>query len=252
MMFQTFKRWHKILAFCLILSVAAGAGIVLSVQPTLAALICPQCFGLELLTGRVYVDEAMPQPLREKLARDIREGEQKVTAFYGELRGSPKLLVCATEACWQRLGGSGAKGISYANLGLRLAPAGIDPVIIAHELSHIEFHQRLGLGNFIAGTIPAWFDEGLAVIVSNDPRYVLASTQGNQCRVNSIGDFPAGMMEWTRSAGTDQGLYGRAACRVLRWMNANGGRDAALRLIRKAAAGATFEELYHDPALENS
>ena len=101
----------------------------------------------------------------------------------------------------------------------------------------------------MVGAIPAWFDEGLAVIVSEDPRYLLASTESDRCRVDATGSFPIAPMEWTRAAGTDHNLYARAACRVLRWwMNANGGNAAALALVRKVAEGVPFSEIYHDPA----
>jgi hypothetical protein len=241
------KRWYKIVALGLICFFIAGAGIVFSVQPTLAALVCPRCFGFEQLSGRVYVDAAMPEPLRAQLARAMREGATKVAGFYGELRAAPEVLACATDICWRRLGGGEAKGISYASAGIRLAPRGIDSVIVAHERSHIELHERLGLAKFVLGSIPAWFDEGLAVIVSDEQRY-LASTESDRCQGKPIEDFPVGKMEWTRAAGIDQNLYALAACRVLRWMKANGGNAAALLLIQKVAEGVPFSDIYHDPA----
>jgi hypothetical protein len=249
---ESVKRWYRIAAISLVGLFIAGTGIVLSVQPTLAALVCPRCFGFEQLSGRVFIDAAMPEPVRVQLASAMREGETKVADFYGELRGAPEVLACATDICWHRLGGGGAKGVSYAGVGIRLAPHGIDPVIVAHERSHIELHERLGLAKFIVGAIPAWFDEGLAVIVSDDPRYLLANTEADRCRVKATGFFPMAPMEWTRAAGTDQYLYARAACRVLRWMNANGGNAAALILIQKVAEGVPFSEIYRDAAQGNS
>lgn len=241
------KRWYRIVAIGLIVIFVAVAGFIFSVQPTLAGLVCPRCFGFEHLSGRVFVDTAMPEPLRARLTRAMREGATKVAGFYGGLRAAPEVLACATDSCWRRLGGSGAQGVSYASVGIRLAPHGIDPVIIAHELSHIELHERLGLTKFMLGTIPAWFDEGLAVIVSNDPRYLIASTENDRCRAEPIGDFPVGKMEWTRAVGTDHNLYAHAACRVLRWMEANGGNAAVLTLLQKVAEGVPFSEIYHDP-----
>jgi hypothetical protein len=241
------RHWYRIVAIGLIGFFVVGAGFVFSVQPTLAGLICPRCFGFEQLSRRVFVDDAMPQPLRAQLTRAMREGAIKVAAFYGELGAAPEVLACTTDSCWRRLGGSGAQGISYASVGIRLAARGIDPVIIAHELSHIELHKRLGLIKFMLGSIPAWFDEGLAVIVSDDPRYLLASTENDRCRVEPNGDFPTSKMEWTRAAGTDHNLYARASCRVLRWMRANGGKAAALLLLQEVADGVPFSEIYHDP-----
>lgn len=42
--------------------------------------------------------------------------------------------------------------------------------MIAHEWSHAEFSTRVG-ENFAANEIPRWFDEGLAVLVSNEPTH---------------------------------------------------------------------------------
>ena len=241
------KRWHRFAAIGLIGFLIAGTSIVFPVQPTLAALVCPRCFGFEQLSRRVFVDATMPGLLRAQLASAMREGETKVADFYGELRATPEVLACANDSCWRGLGGSGAQGISYASVGFRLAPLGINPTIVAHELSHIELHERLGLVKFMVGAIPAWFDEGLAVIVSEDPRYLLASTESDRCRVDATGSFPIAPMAWTRAAGTDHSLYARAACRVLRWMKANGGNAAALALIKKVAEGVPFSEIYYDP-----
>ncbi|MGA3342303.1 MAG: hypothetical protein ABSD11_17235 [Methylocella sp.] len=249
---ESVKRWYRIVAIVLIGFLIAGTSIVFSMQPTLAALVCPRYFGFEQLSGRVFVNATMPGPLKAQLTRAMREGETKVADFYGELRAAPEVLACATDSCWRGLGGSGAQAISYASAGFRLAPLGINPIIVAHELSHIELHERLGLVKFMVGAIPAWFDEGLAVIVSEDPRYLLASTESDRCRVDATGSFPIAPMAWTRAAGTDHNLYARAACRVLRWMNANGGKAAALILIKKVAEGVPFSEIYRDPVQENS
>jgi hypothetical protein len=246
------KRWYRIVAIVLIGFFVAVAGIVYSVQPILAALVCPRCFGFEQLSGRVLVDSAVPESLRVQLASALREGEMKVVSFYGELKATRVVLACATDMCWRRLGGGAAKANSYASFGVRLSPRGIDPVIVAHERSHIELHARLGLAKTVMDAIPACFDEGLAVLVSDDPRYLLPNTESDRCRVKADGKLPIDSSEWRHTAGTDQNLYARAACRVLRWMNANGGKSAVLALVEKVTDGEAFSDLYRDPAREKT
>jgi hypothetical protein len=141
-----------------------------------------------------------------------------------------------------------ARGRSLAAFGLVLAPGGLDPVIIAHERSHIELHGRLGLVRFLAGGVPAWFDEGLAVVVSEDPRYLRPAGAGDRCRAAAAGPLPSGVRDWAHRAGADRELYARAACRVLRWMDAAGGPAAVSALIRRVAAGERFDALYNEPA----
>ncbi|HXW72691.1 MAG TPA: hypothetical protein VEK34_14915 [Methylocella sp.] len=242
------KSWLRGGSLSLVWLLLAAIGIIYFVQPALLAMSFPGYFGFEPVGGGVYVEAAMPKELRMRLASAIREGEAKAEDFYGQLEAAPVILACATKPCWQKLGGGGAKGISYANIGIRIALAGIDPVILAHERSHTELHERLGLTNFVLGKMPAWFDEGLAVIVSDDARYLFPKNARDRCRVvESAGDFPVRKTDWTRAAGADHDLYARAACRVLRWMNAAGGKNAALALITKVSEGVPFEALYRDP-----
>jgi hypothetical protein len=253
MKLMIYLRVHWVLSLMVPVGlVGALLGGILWAQPALAALACPSCFGFVKISDHVFVDAAISHRQRAQLAAAMIDGERKVAAFYGVLRETPRILVCATDACSRRVGSAAAKGMSYAHIGLRLSPFGIDPVIVAHEESHIELHGRLGLLRFMSGAVPAWFDEGLAVIVSDDPRYLLVDAPGDRCRVEPIGDFPETTMDWLSAANTDQHLYARAACRVLRWMNSNGGKAAVLALIAKVTQGEAFTDLFHDRAPEGS
>jgi hypothetical protein len=87
------------------------------------------------------------------------------------------------------------------NRAVMLSPRGIDAVIAAHELAHVELHERLGSH---AGHVPQWFDEGLAVLVSDDPRYLRPETAVDRCLVASDEALPATLPEWLRAAGADE------------------------------------------------
>jgi hypothetical protein len=156
-------------------------------------------------------------------------------------------VACWTAQCQHRLKAR-APAVSYGSYGIRLSPEGIDAVLLSHEFSHIELHRRMGLRQFLFGDMPAWFDEGLAVVVANDSRYLPPEeTSGSRCREEPGADLPVTGKDWSRSAGADHGLYAHAACRVLLWMDANGGRPAVLKLLDGMAAGQRFAELYADP-----
>jgi hypothetical protein len=109
-----------------------------------------------------------------------------------------------------------------------LSPRGIDPVIAAHELSHVEFHVRLGSRR---DQVPQWFDEGLAVLISGDERYLLPPTVPDRCRDASLEPLPRTLEAWLRAAGADEQVYAKAACRVYRWAEAHGGERAVLDLV---------------------
>lgn len=77
--------------------------------------------------------------------------------------------VCATEACFTGFTGASAaaKGAVHFSQGLFLNPALLRQpermrTILTHELSHLHLADQ---GRHV-GTLPAWFNEGLAVYVS--------------------------------------------------------------------------------------
>jgi hypothetical protein len=109
--------------------------------------------------------------------------------------------------------------VAVLNRAVMLSPRGIDPVIAAHELSHVEFHERLGAQR---KQIPQWFDEGLAVLVSDDSRYLLAKTAADRCRVASDEELPSTLDAWPSAASADEQVYAKAACRVSRWVGVHG------------------------------
>src|SRR5208337_3160755 len=82
---ESVKRWYRIVAIVLIGFLIAGTSIVFSMQPTLAALVCPRYFGFEQLSGRVFVDATMPGPLKAQLARAMREGEREAEETVGSV-----------------------------------------------------------------------------------------------------------------------------------------------------------------------
>jgi hypothetical protein len=127
--------------------------------------------------------------------------------------------------------------VAVLNRAVMLSPRGIDPVIAAHELSHVAFHERLGAQR---KQIPQWFDEGLAVLVSDDSRYLLAKTAADRCRVASDEELPSTLDAWPSAASADEQVYAKAACRVSRWVGVHGGRRAVLDLIDRLNHGEHF------------
>lgn len=235
------RRWPRYGAVATIVILGVALASLVWWQPMAAALVCPRCFGFQRLAGDLFVDRAMPPDRRDALQAAMADAERRLRSAYGELRAHPTVLACGSEACWRRVGGGGARGVAYGTSGLRLSPRGLNAVIIAHERSHIELHGRIGLWRFVRGAVPAWFDEGFAVIVSEDDRYLLPASAGDRCRAEPGTDLPSSLREWPRQAGADQTLYARAACRVSRWMARHGGTDGVLAALDRIAAGGRLE-----------
>lgn len=238
------RRWSKRLAGAVSVLIVAGAVGTLWTQPVLAALVCPSCFGFERLSDAIYVERSMSDTERTQFRQAMAQGTERVAHFYGELTAEPTVLACASDACSQRLGGGSSRGAAYWTFALRLAPLGLNPVIIAHERSHIELHRRLGLFKFLTGAIPSWFDEGVAVVVSDDPRYLRPAGDGDRCLATTGSSLPQTLPDWLRAAGRQHDLYAQAACRVARWMEAHGGESAVTALVERVRGGAAFETIY--------
>jgi len=221
---------------------AAMAVALVFVFPAAAAAVCPQCFGFEHAGRAIFVERSMNADARANAVAVVQQARERVGRFYGErLRDTP-VLICATGACYQRLRGGGSRGMAIYDFALMLAPSGVSETIAAHELSHIEFHARIGAWRIFRDAVPTWFDEGLAVVVSDDPRYLDPPDLADRCR-DTITELPVTLREWLRAAGK-QPLYHDAACKVQGWLAAHGGPAAVLRLTQRIAGGRSFAEAY--------
>lgn len=218
--------------------IAALAGIF--AFSSYAAIICPACYGFEPLQPDLFVERGMPLDAGLHAADVVSRARARVAAFYGGFHGHPRILVCATDGCYHRMGGGGSAGMAVAALGLVLSERGTDLTIASHELSHIEVRNRvrsLGRG------IPTWFNEGLAVYISGDSRYLAPAGSPDRCLVRSAEPLPERLPEWLRRARADN-LYAKAACRVSEWVSAKGGPAAVRKLLAQVAAGTPFEQAY--------
>ncbi|BCJ62182.1 hypothetical protein Jiend_56040 [Micromonospora endophytica] len=217
-----------------------GVGAFAWALPTVAATACPQCYGLSDRGGRLYADsdEARYRQL-------LDEADRRITAFYGERTSTPRVLICTTAECYRRIGGGGEKGRAIRNWSLMLSPAGANVTIATHELSHVEFHERLGSAS---GSVPDWFDEGLAVLVSDDARYLKPAGEPDRCLVPYEQALPIVDADWgdATHGGVDR-PYLLAACVVSRWTAANGGSAAVLDAIAQLRAGADFPAVVSVP-----
>jgi hypothetical protein len=236
----------------LILGAATGALVLFATVGTVlafpfgAAAACPSCYGLERFTDNGFIERAASPQQRGHVTVVLEQARNRVAGFYGRLGTQPRILVCVSEDCYRRIRYAGSRGNALLDLALQLSPRGIDPVIAAHELSHIELHHRLGNIRHLMGAIPSWFDEGVAVVVSDDRRYLAPADAADRCLVRSDETLPSGLLEWVREVGRydTRQLYAKAACRVVDWLSARGSAAAVTRLIAQVADGTSFAEAY--------
>ncbi|MBB5784746.1 hypothetical protein [Nonomuraea jabiensis] len=234
------RRWWIAGAAVAVLLTAAVVVTAIAF-PSVAATTCPGCYGLERLEPGVYAEPGLPQDRRRQVSEVVQQANKRVRDFFGGRKSSPDLLVCLSDDCYRRIGGGRERGIAVLNRAVMLSPRGVDPVIASHEMTHVELHARLN-----GADVPQWFDEGLAVLVSDDPRY-LAPT-GDRCLLDSRQPLPVTLAEWLRAASADPQMYAKAACQVSRWAGANGGKEGVRTLVGRLSAGQPFPDVFHPPA----
>lgn len=220
------RRWVWFAGGPLVLLVVAVV-VLTYAYPSVAATTCPRCFSMEELRSGLYVEGGLTAAQRDRMISVQDQAAQRVASFYGGRESDPLLLACFTDDCYRRIGGGGERGVAVLNRAVMLSPRGLDPVIASHEMSHVEFHERLG--DRAAG-VPQWFDEGLAVIVSADERNIRPSGAGDRCKVEPTGELPVTLGEWLAAATADDQMYAKAACAVSRWLDTHDGRKGVLDL----------------------
>jgi hypothetical protein len=226
------RRWRWLLGGIVALLLTTVATVA-TAYPAVAAIACPGCYGLERLRPGLYVEPGLTAPQRQQVVDAVDEGRRRVATFYDGLHSDPTFLACVSEACYARIGGGGERGVAVLNRAVMLSPRGVDPVIAAHELAHVELHARLG-----GAEVPQWFDEGLAVLVADDPRYLRPEGVGDRCLVEPAGPLPETLDDWLRAAGADPHVYAQAACAVSRWTATH---DLHV-VVADVSAGGTFPD----------
>lgn len=193
---MTARRAGRVLLVVAYALMAAGV-VAAVILPGPQHLICPTCHGLKAAATNIYVDPVISRREHDAIVARINRAQQQVARFFGKLRATPRIVVCRTRHCARTFGTVGAKGVAFAWHAVVLTPSRIFTVIAAHELAHIELHWRMGLWGWARGTVPAWFDEGLATVVSRDPRF---TRDAPAAAVREIMTVQSYFGEWSRHA----------------------------------------------------
>jgi hypothetical protein len=139
-----------------------------------AKVLAPESFGLLPVGPHLHVeagaDPATQAQLREAMAR----AEQAIRSAYGSVNTHPRVNACVSEACYTAFGGRGSVAKVYGDRIL-LSPRGLNWHFLAHEWSHAEMRSRLTL--LAWWHMPQWFDEGVAVAISEAPEHAEAHLQ---------------------------------------------------------------------------
>lgn len=132
-------------------------------------LLAPGLLGLACRAGPVCVED----PARFEMAQQLySEGVAYLAQSVSPLAGEPFVIFCASEACADGFGLGARSAVTLGSLGTVIGPRAWKPYYIRHELIHHLQVQRLGVARSLLA--PAWFVEGMAYALSQDPRVPLA------------------------------------------------------------------------------
>ena len=235
-----FMIWMLALAL-----LTAGVAFLMA-RPALAA-TCPWCFGLQRAADGIYVQGDMAAAERNRVLATVGAARLRATQFYGGLEHAPRILICADDACYSRLGGApGSATGSMGSMVLEVSHLGSEQeVFITSGLSDAEVYGRIGFWKSNLGAIPMWFEEGLAVVVADDRAYLLPPGHGDRCKAGPFPDMPATPSDWQLELQQEGDvLYAQSACKVEMWMMRNGGSKSAVALLDKVAQGQDFDKLF--------
>ena len=158
---MSWRRGGMLLAACSL--ALTGCGAVHSARMWL-----PKASGMDEVSPQLYVEPSMTTEQRQALQRQIDIGRASIVAFYGEATAKPYIVACLSSDCDIRFGSYGQRAAAYGDLAIRLSAKGWSAPLIAHEWSHAEIYRRAG-GWWYARKIPRWFDEGVAVVLADEP-----------------------------------------------------------------------------------
>jgi hypothetical protein len=208
------RRLRAILLVLLGCLTALG-GLVVFAVPALAAYVCPFCYDFERTTNGIYLEAGHEGHAIMDAYHDARKRVEE--GFNGAALPQTTILACYSEKCDLRIGLNGPRGRAYGSRFIVLASTA-DKTILAHELAHILIHDEVGALGLMRGDLPAWRDEGIAVLVSGDERYFNFEATSPACLVEPDGPLPVSPGQWGRAVGPDTHLsvYAQAACAVFR------------------------------------
>ncbi len=162
-------KYSKMAALVLLTVSLGGCGNLLGIK-----LLAPERFGMDGVAEGVYIETGADAQAVADLRAAMLRAEAAIRAAYGNVVSRPVVHACRTEGCYEAFGGMGSRAKVYGDRIL-LSPRGFNWHFLAHEWSHAELRTRL---NFSAWwRLPTWFDEGLAVSVSEAPEHSEAHWQ---------------------------------------------------------------------------
>jgi len=232
-----------LLVLLIVVPVSAIAHFFLFPQQTRSILIGFSDFKKD---GRLYFNSNTPKNKIDSVRSLIELASQRVAAFWGQKTSDPAFIYCDSESDFTKYGSPfSVPALTHIKLGAHIVISnqGVDLDIIAHEISHAEFYERIGFYNWTF-KIPTWFDEGLAM--QNDYRdYYSEDTlkvrSDNYKNMPDVKKLRSGKL-FNETGTHDQVMlnYMAAKHEVKLWYS----KEKLDKLIKDINAGKSFDEAF--------
>lgn len=252
------ERKPQLLALLLSAIMIGGCSILQG-----SKLIAPEDAGFSKVAPHLYVESGADEAAQETLRDAMAKAESAIRAAYGSVNSCPTVHACVSESCYDTFGGRGARAKVYYGRLILLSPRGLNWHYIAHEWSHAEMFSRLTFAAWRL-RLPQWFDEGVAVAVSEAPenseahwQFLVESNVARPTREelytfrtpsqwdDAVGRYgeKKNLERKARGEPEIRPVYTAAGHELRLWL-ANAGRAGLLRLIAQLNSGMDFESAY--------
>lgn len=208
-------------------------------EPHVRAYLCPACSGFREVAPRIYADSQASDAQIDAGLQNFDAAQDMLQKVDPDRAADPVWLLCLSGDCGVTTGPR-PQAMAYMNLFVFVYPDGANATILTHELAHAELHARLGTARrLVSQPVPTWFDEGLAVLVSQDLHYLLVENDTVLgCKTGDWPSPPADQRSFRRRAATEtQALYTASACMTIAWLDHHGGISAIPALLDQIRSG---------------
>lgn len=241
------RRWRLILgtaAVTMVVTILVLAFIGGGAR--LRTVVCPACQGFARVSQDAYVERSASDAQRQAALAAVADGKARVKNWFGGIRSTPRFFICVSDGCYRALVRGYESGYLFMPDNIALSARGTRAEVVAHVMTLDEIGKRAGpVANRTPGAIPAWFRQGLAVIVSRQARYLPPAVPQN-CPQVLPSALPALPREWEGAVRKNRMVYAAAACVVRRDLAIDGGRNALVAVLDKVHRGEDgFAQLWH-------
>jgi hypothetical protein len=153
-------KWTTVIASLTILS------LFVLFKP--ARVLIPEVNGVRCATGSICIDDLSRLQQAESLLADaVIDVERKLTP----LNDYPRAIFCSTQVCYEKFGFEQSAASAVGSYAVVIGPRGWEAHYLKHELIHYWQAENLGVIRMLM--MDEWFREGMAYLLSDDPRRAL-------------------------------------------------------------------------------